>query len=491
MILRAKNDLLLLVFGRVATIVLALISMRTVTHFLSPDEYGQLSILFTIQMLCGLFLINPVGQYINLRTHDWWKEKSLFSRLKRYWIYILSVSILGVFILFLVVQYLSIFTSLFGVLIAIGCAIFFGTWNATLTPMLNMLGFRSTSIFIGVLSVAISLLASIGFTKIYPGPASWLLGQALGYAFGAYFAWKILSKIFTQSGQASITHKDLNVVNKGVLFQYCLPLAFATGFMWFQMSGYRFMVEKYWGLASLGFMVLGFQIASQVWGLVESLATQYLYPLFFKRVAGGSATDLALEPFSDLLNTLIPVYFVVNGALILSANALVKLLVADAYFNAIKFVLFGAGIEMCRTTVNLLANAAHVNRKTQSLGIPYMAGSISTIVCLYFCAQWNLDISWACISVFGGGVITLILMWIYMRKEIAFLVDCPRWLFATFFMVSMGVVSQFMPGVKTIFEALLHLAVTALISFVFLLLLLNNNPSLVRLTATKLQGGSN
>lgn len=490
MILEVNKDLLLVGLGRIASILLALISVRAVTHFLSPDQYGQLSILFAIQMFCGLFLINPVGQYINLNTHQWWEGKTLLARLKTYWLYVFAVAIFGVFISYFISLYLSIFSSVWYALAAVGAVIFFGTWSATLIPMLNMLGFRGQSIYLGVISMGVGLAFSIALTNFDAGASAWLFGQAVGYAFGAFFAWKTLLKLFGRLRHSAATEKNCHFVDGDVLLRYCLPLAFATGFMWLQMSGYRFLIEKYWGLASLGYMVLGFQVASQVWGLVESLSTQYLYPLFFKRIGDGSDVDSMQQAFSDLLNTLIPIYFVVNGALILGANSLLKILVSDAYLNAIEFVLIGAGIEMCRTLVNLLSNAAHVNKKTGSLTIPYMAGSLSAIFAIYLCAILNFDIGLAAISVLGGAVITLILMWVYMRKQIAFLVDYQRWAIGLAIMAAMGFFSRIVPTAQSYIEALIHLALIALLSFAFLVLLLRHNPAPARLTATKLWGPS-
>ncbi len=81
--------------GRLAAALMALISIRAVTTFLTPEQYGELALLIAVQTFCGLFLINPIGQHINLHTHAWWDDGTLMARLKSYRRYIFVVSFVG------------------------------------------------------------------------------------------------------------------------------------------------------------------------------------------------------------------------------------------------------------------------------------------------------------------------------------------------------------------------------------------------------------
>ena len=480
-----RRDLLLVALGRVASILVALISMRVVTHYLSPSQYGQLSILYTIQMFCGLLLINPVGQYINIKTHEWWEHKTLIERLSSYWMYILFVTLFGVCIFCYVGYFIGSFDSISAGMLAIAAAIFFGTWSATLIPMLNMLGFREPSIILGVLTSALGLMLSALLTNFFPGESAWLLGQALGFALGGLLGWRLLIK-YSGYGISILKEKKLKIINKTIFFNYCLPLAIATGFMWLQLSGYRFLIEKYWGIANLGFLVLGFQIASQVWGLVESLATQYLYPLFFKKVGAGSDQQVIQQAYSDLINTLIPVYLVVNGAMLMASGALLKILVSSTYSGAINFVILGTFIEMFRTIGNVLSNAAHVKGRTIALAIPYIVGSLCTILAIYIAAFLTLDLIWAAISVLIGIGITLALMCISMRRQIPFSIDYMRWVGAFFVMLLMGYLAEYMPTATSFSGAVEDLLITTSCSAAVFLFLLLNNPASTRLMSTKL-----
>jgi hypothetical protein len=91
---------------------------------------------------------------------------------------------------------------------------------------------------------------------------------------------------------------------------------------------------------------------------------QFFYPLFYRRVSNHEDLEEVKLAFSDLLNTLGPVYIVLTGLIVFCAPFFLKVLVASQFQNTITFVAFGATIELCRAYANLLSNAAQVKRKT-------------------------------------------------------------------------------------------------------------------------------
>src|SRR5574340_542388 len=60
-----------ILFGRAAQFLLALAMMRVATTLLSPEEMGRMSLVTTTTAFFALFLINPVGMFINRRLHAW------------------------------------------------------------------------------------------------------------------------------------------------------------------------------------------------------------------------------------------------------------------------------------------------------------------------------------------------------------------------------------------------------------------------------------
>ncbi len=477
-----RRDLILVSGGRVAAALMALATIHAITSHLTPLQYGELALLMSVQMFCGLFLVNPVGQHINLNTHKWWDDGTLVPRLTWYGGYVLTVSVVGGLAALLVNN-----DSPTGKLIWTVAAVFFvvaaGTWNATLIPMLNMLGFRGSAVAWSIASVLVGLASSIVMTEWNRSASAWLMGQAAGLAVGAVGAGLALKK-------HAAPHKSTEVLallDKKTLVAYCLPLCVATGLMWMQNSGYRFLVQHHWGLFQLGFLAIGVYVAAQVWSLAEQLAVQFLYPLFYRAVnLARDETDIG-SAFSDLLNTLVPVYLIFTGALVVCAEYILKVLVAPQYHGAIVFVIIGGFIEFLRVVGNLLGNAAHVKRKTVLLALPYGAGAAVSFVLIYLAASYGLEILWAGVALIVGGLVTLSVMWLGMRQHLRFSVDVQRWLVALMAMSLIASARYLLPGAPTFIMSLIVLAGAGLIASTIAFGLLWRNPALGRLLNIELR----
>ena len=462
---------------------IGLLTIKAVTTFLSPEQYGELALLITVQMFCGLFLINPVGQHINLHTHEWWDDGTLYLRLKSYGNYVLFVSLLGGFFALSLgtsrsVEHLVIvFISMFSMVVA-------GTWNATLIPMLNMLGFRGASVIWSVTTVAVGLLSSISLVSWTQSSTAWFSGQAIGMALGALGAKYVLRQHLINPKQSQ---DPLPLLSNNTVRTYCFPLAVATGLMWLQLSGYRFVIEKYWGLAQLGFLAIGLQLAGQIFAVAESLAMQFFYPLFYRRVSKRENFVEIESAFSDLLNTLVPVYFVLAGLVIFTAPYLLKVLVSLQFQSAIIFVMFGAGVELFRVLGNLFSNAAQIKRQTKSLVFPYFVGALVSLSLIYLAGTQQKDISWAGVALVLGALAMFLGVLVNMYQQIKFTLDIRRCFFGFAVMLVMAIFIIWLPKAVDLAEAIVVLVLTSLIVSIVLLILLSRNPATLRLLSVKLR----
>lgn len=420
---------------------MSLVSIRVVTTYLTPAQYGELALLLTVQMFCGLFLVNPVGQHINLHTHTWWDDGTLMARLRSYQRYILAVAFVGCIVV-LGMNKQPTADRLIWAAAAMSAMVMAGTWNATLIPMLNMLGFRGASVFLGIITTAVALACSTLLVAWQSSATAWFAGQAIGMgvgALGAKYVFRLQAEQTNASGNAP------PLIDRRTVLAYCVPLALATGLMWIQLSGYRLLIEAYWGLAQLGFLVVGLQVAGQIWALIETLATQFLFPLFYRRVSAHENNAEVERAFSDLLNTLVPVYFVLTGLLVSCASYLLKFLVAPQFQGAQYFVMVGAGIEMCRVLGNLLSNAGHVRRKTTSLVLPYAVGAVSTMVLIALAGAGKMTIAWVGGCLLLGATSMLAVMAIAMYRQIKFSLDLYRFFLGATAMLVIPLVANELP----------------------------------------------
>lgn len=425
--------------GRLAAALLGLLGIRAATTLLTPEQYGQLALLLVVQTFCGLLLINPVGMHINRHTHAWWDDGSLLSRLREYRKYVLAVSILGgVAALFVAagVPAIQRMASVPAMLLMV----FGATWNATWIPLLNMVGQRGAAVRWSLVSSLLGLLLSVLLCAIWPVATAWFIGQAGGLLLGASGAERVLRRLVPHQNERQFPP----LLDRQTLMLYCLPLGLGTGLMWLQSSGYRLVVEHYWGLAPLGYFSLGLLLATQIWALAEALAQQFFMPLFYRRIAqaGEEGKSAAL---SDLLNVMVPLYLVLAGMTYLGAPHLVKLLVASRFAEVELFVRLGVGIEFCRVTANLLVNAAHANQQTRSMILPYALGASMALAAVALAGEGGLAIHAVSVALLLAALLMLCVMWLTMSREVRLVVDAKRWLLAGGVLLLFGLSSLWVP----------------------------------------------
>ena len=75
---KANKDIVILVFGKVLQIIIALLAVRLLTTFLSESEVGSYYLLLTLLTLFNFAFLNPVGQYYN-RYVLYWKQNANLS----------------------------------------------------------------------------------------------------------------------------------------------------------------------------------------------------------------------------------------------------------------------------------------------------------------------------------------------------------------------------------------------------------------------------
>ena len=421
-----------MLFGRLATASIAIASLRIMTHFMEPKDYGIYVLLVAFQGFCGLFLINPVGQHINRHTHVWWDDGTLLKRLVGYNAYILTISV-GIALVLVIWWRLYPSTdknNMTGMLaaLAVGAMVYLGTWNGTFVYILNMLGFRGGSVAWMTTSTIIGLIFSTIFVYRYHNAVSWVLGQALGMAVGAIGAGMMLRRHQAARIPTSAVSGELpTLLDRQTILGYCLPLAAATGFMWLQNTGYRFWVGGVWGVAELGILAIGLSISSQMWSIIESLAMQFLHPYFYRHITEAK-TDLQTSAvLSDMVSVMWPLYAVFAGFNMLFASSLLVVLTDVRYHGAVTYVMLGTLIEFARCTTNLWSYAAQIQRRTTKVILPYGLGALVVWLGAVGTSYFNSDLKMLAIGLVISGVVTCAVMIVLMQLMLPIVLDVRRW----------------------------------------------------------------
>lgn len=476
-----NKEFLTILFGRLLIAVIGLISLRVVTHYLEPSQYGELALLMSIQAFSSLILVNPVGQFINVNTHKWHDEQTLMGRMGSYQGYLMIVGIIGsIVVLF---SMFNTSANLFLSMIVVGLSIFAINWNSTVIPLLNMLGYQQTSIFWGVMTVVLGIIFSTLFVVfISPSAINWLIGQGLGMFLGALGAKFYLHK-FTKSTKS---YSKISWINKRNLYAFCAPLVVATFLMWLSQSGYRFLVEHYWGLEKLAFLAVGLTVAGAIWAVVEAIVSQFLYPYFY-RGAGGDDKGKVQTTYSDLVNVIIPVYILIAGAMYLSAPYVLKVLVDEQYQSALFFLTAGVFIEVLRLSTGVLSLAGHVTHNTHQLTLPYAVGAILISCFIIIFGVYNIDLNAVAYLLIVAGVVTLVLMVYRMNFILAIQMNWKVWLIALLASVLMIIQSASTNGNVNWMQTFTYLLLIGVVTSMLIFLILRKNPSFLRLTSISIK----
>ncbi|SDS35124.1 Membrane protein involved in the export of O-antigen and teichoic acid [Pseudomonas asplenii] len=377
-----------LALGRLLQVAVMLASIKVSTAFLSTSEIGNLYIIVTLTGFFGLFLINPVGQYINRKTHEWYASGVILNKLVVYFMYVLLATLLSLFLV-LVLPFFGVARSMNYILLALAIPgfVFFNTWNQTVIPMINLLGRHVVFSVLTVLSSFCALLFSSALVLLgHVSAIFWFFGQVLGVGLLAivgmlYFLKRIEHRFDFKAVVEYVRFKNIKAIS---LFSF--PLALSVLFLWLQGQSYRLLIENYINLEFLGFFGVGMSIATSISSSFESIVMQWLYPALYRNMNDDKIFENAL---SGMISVLLPVYFFLALFVSFLALYLVEILVGSEYSRSSIFVVFGIWVEFFRMSANLLSMAAHSKMNTRSLFVPYAIGGVGVFVGVFFAAQFE------------------------------------------------------------------------------------------------------
>lgn len=372
--------------GRSAQILIMLFAIKLSTALLNPSEMGNLYLIMSICSFFGFFFMNPIGQYVNRKTHEWYQDGLLINKLFNYNYYILSASILSFFVV-VVLYSMGIANSINYTLliIFIPLYVFFNTWNQTIIPMINMLEHRAVFTILTIFTLSLALFSSYFMVDFFgKDGVLWFSGQIIGLGMIAIVALAYFVKKIENTFSISVAHSYVTKTNIKHILSFALPLSIGVLFLWMQNQSYRLIIEKYIGAEFLGYFGVGMAIAIAIASSFETIVMQFLYPKMYKHMNDEAQFKII---FSNIINLILPIYFLLAIFVSFTAIYLTTILVDIKYTSSFVFVIFGIWVEFFRMSSSLISTIAHSKMHTQSLILPYAIGGIFVAVGTYFVAQ--------------------------------------------------------------------------------------------------------
>ncbi len=362
--------------------MLALAMMRVATTLLSPAEMGKVSLVLTTTAFFAMFLVNPVGMFINRRIHAWQISGIARHYLIRYVIYLLLVAVLAAvgLVVLHVEGRVDFGGSVYWLILLVCGSLIFNTINQTAIPSLNLLGESNKFVFLSILTIAASFCCATLFVKILsPTANNWLFGVLLGQTLLGAIGIGVLFKILKESGE----NKNYLAISKQHLcglYSFAWPVAIASGLAWLQGQGYRYLMEGQLGLTQLGLFVAGYGISAGMIAGFESVLTTYFQPRLYRDVSIEQHPDKKAQAWQRYASAVIPSLILTILFIIILAPELTSIFLGEKFRSAADFIIWGAIAEAARVLIGVYSLIAHVFMRTRWLIIPNIIGALLSMV---------------------------------------------------------------------------------------------------------------
>lgn len=370
-----------IIIGRAAQFILALAMLRVATTLLSPEEMGKVSLALTTIAFFAMFLVNPVGMFINRRLHAWQANGSARAYLERYAGYLIGVALLAAICLPLFnLSGLVNFGMPIGWVVALVCAsLIFNTINQTSIPSLNMLGDTRGFVALSVATLAASFVCAVTLVETVQTSAQyWVMGLLLGQMLLAVVGTQMLFAKLGLHGATATASPGIRGRHLQVLFDFAWPVALAAGLGWVQSQGYRYIMESHLGMAQLGLFVAGYSISAGMIAGFESILTTYFQPRLYRDANKDHPAEQA-QAWQRYATAVIPSLILTVALIVLLAPEFTRVFLGERFQGAASFVVWGALAEAARVLAGVYSLIAHVYMRTRWLIVPTAVGAALSI----------------------------------------------------------------------------------------------------------------
>lgn len=339
-----------------------------------------MSLVLTTTAFFALFLVNPVGMFINRRLHAWRASGAARYYLIRYVDYLLLVALIAATGLpvFHLLGWVDFGMSIDWLIFLVCGSLLFNTINQTAIPSLNLLGDSRTFVLLSLATIAAGFICAVLFVQmLQPSAQYWLLGLLLGQILLGLIGVRIL---FARLQKPGAFHATPTIGNRHLqaLFGFAWPVAIAAGLGWVQGQGYRYLVEGQLGLAQLGLFVAGYGISAGMIAGFESVLTTYFQPRLYRDASMAHPLGQA-QAWRRYAAAVIPSLLLTMAFIVLLAPELARVFLGENFQSAADYVVWGALAEAARVLTGIYSLIAHVHMRTRWLIAPNLLGAVLSI----------------------------------------------------------------------------------------------------------------
>lgn len=479
-----KKNTFIIILGRIIQIAITLISLRVMTNILNEKDLGYYYILNSTCMFASLFILNPVGQYLNRYTVRWNFENKLYDKFMKLLVFYIIGSIFYSMVMFLLSK-IGFFKYDFLICGIIFLFLFSLSANQILIYTFNLIDekiiFSVMISMTALLTLIFSfLLVDFDFLKL-DRAVQWMLGMIISNSSVLFIGCFFLRK------NNHLVTNDTNFSNRervSDIIKFSLPLAFSTIFIWFLNSGYRFFIENQMGLIYLGGLGVAFGLVIQIMSVVESLVTQILQPDLYQKFDLNNNINKD-KIISEYITETISIYFIVALFVTVSIKPIFLILVNPDFLKFYYLGLFAVWFEFFRASSNSLGIIAMLDKKTKILIYPYMISSLFLIFLFFisdFFSEYLDKVYLLPLFILLSGAVSFILMLLIISRRYKFKIYFSIFMKRIFFIIPAMSMFFLYPNVEIIgFKMIMILFISSALFLIMFFLSINKKKSLMRL----------
>jgi O-antigen/teichoic acid export membrane protein len=369
--------------SRVLQFLMLLLTLRVATSLLAPNEMGKLAVITATVAFFALFLVNPVGMFINRRMFTWNVNGQVRGYLRYFWFYICAVAGIAMSALWFGTTFWQ-----FGILIGpyallVAASLLFGTLNQTVIPALNLfgdrMGFAVLTVATTVASLAFAWLAAVCLDR---RAESWMWGLLLGQLLIGLIGLQFFHKVLHVASEGQNPRPSLDASKLAGLLAFAWPVALSVGLGWVQSQSYRLLVQEHLGLHDLGLFATGFGISAGITAGFESIVATYFQPIFYKKLHSHRESS-AEYAWKEYARAVLPPITLTAFLIIALAPQMTQVFLGAAYRESSQYMMWGAIAEWARIATAVFALFAHAKMQTRMLIYPNLLGAVLAVVLVW------------------------------------------------------------------------------------------------------------
>jgi O-antigen/teichoic acid export membrane protein len=370
--IKFNKDIFLISTGNIFRIFLVIGYSRLMTFYLNYEQLSKYYIVFSIYTFFSFIIIGSIGHYINRKTIEWINDNSLKDGLIKLFINLLIPITLFAFISVFIYTYLVYDSVSYSLIICllICSLIIFKTSSESIYPIFNIINLNSKYIFFLLLFNLLNLILSTFFVYIFDFTFQyWMLGLVSSNILIAFISWRSLLDNFNLTRSSSINYQEIFSFSSNILIGHVL--------IWFLTDGFRLIAEQKFTTENLGILILGLVVSTQIFGIIESILNQLLYPNYLKNISDVNFEKRS-EAFNDYLSKVLPIILFIAIFITLYSSEVLFVLIDSSKINSnlINIFQIGLWIEFFRVLINTLKHITTSEYKTSRIILPYLVGTI-------------------------------------------------------------------------------------------------------------------